>query len=700
MGIVVDAELGLTLRSRTLTNSASEFIENRPQEVFGDEADALTGTTFIPELDSFVANEDAAQPDYYAQSEARLTEFKKTLSGFTAMIKERKLDKKLDIELKSPDKYTMDDVVLIASKMEQRHEDVAKVKSCMGVIRKVFRKAGDNKSTLKKLLSFVPNDTYGTILLGGFTIILGAIDRADGLRREIATAVAAIPQKLEHTKVLLGVYKSPKLHFSADSVFLAVFSLLNCIVKELDKNLAKKGFSATLKGDRYGHEISDAIENLDTALAEFKAEAELCAAQRLGRIEKHAIGGRMDIANVQRMLGDMEKREEEKAQQTKEWQQAVIQEFGNQGRLLIERMEETERHRQTSASGANVTTNYYVFLTSSPYFDPRTGTLDEYQAEAHRRLGAPAGAGLQALRAPSPALSVRSFSSIRSVSDAHGLVQEIFKGLDLSSPWRDVEECLDNFERFSGAEKDQARYILVSEEVQDWLREDERRVLVVEPENAPDEILNPLTFAAAFLAKSFKANKSKPTVLCFHCGLRANDSIDEKQSGPLAMLNSLNAQLLTQTLQAKGDVSIPILEDPTQRKKVRKRIPKALRLFRQTLDAFSAQDPIFIIIDALSRMPGSHEQREAVMEGVLSVVEDVDATVKLVVTDMCSLKGVVEEREFIELYVEEYVDGWKQDMSVEHLDEDTRLSKTELRSKRAPYESESDEDSDSDGDSN
>ena len=262
-----------------------------------------------------------------------------------------------------------------------------------------------------------------------------------------------------------------------------------------------------------------------------------------------------------------------------------------------------------------------------------------------------------------------------------------------------MEECLDNFECFSGAEKDQARYILVSEEVQDWLREEDRRILVVEPENAPDEILNPLTFAAAFLAKSFKANKSKPTVLCFHCGIRANDSIDEKHSGPLAMLNSLNAQLLTQTLQTKGDVPIPILEDPTQRKRLRKRTSKALKLFRQTLDAFSAQDPIFIIVDALSRMPGSQAQREETIEGLLSVVEDVDATVKVVLTDMCSLKGVVEEREFIELYVEEYVDRWKQDVSVEHLDEDTRLSKRELGlRRRAQQDSDSDEEDDEDSD--
>ena len=89
------------------------------------------------------------------------------------MIKERKLDKNLDIELKKPDKYTMEDVVAIATKMEARHKSAADMKSCMGVIRKVFRKAGDNKSTLKKLLTFVPNDAYGSVIMGGFTLILG-----------------------------------------------------------------------------------------------------------------------------------------------------------------------------------------------------------------------------------------------------------------------------------------------------------------------------------------------------------------------------------------------------------------------------------------------------------------------------------------------------------------------------------------------
>lgn len=322
--------------------------------------------------------------------------------------------------------------------------------------------------------------------------------------------------------------------------------------------------------------------------------------------------------------------------------------------------------------------------------------VDEYQAEAQRRLN-PHGGMLHTLRAPSPALSARSFGSAHSPGDALSLVKEVFRDIDPTCQWRDVEECLDEFERFTGAERDQARYILVSEEVQSWLQIEDSRILLVEPESAPDGILNPVTFAAAFLAKSFKSNKSKPTVLCFHCGIRANEMLDEKRAGPLAMLNSLNAQLLTQTLQG-GDVHIPILEDPRQRKKLRKRVPKALKLFRQTLDAFSSQDPIFIIIDAVSRMPGSQEERHEVIEGLLSAAEDAEARVKIVLTDVCSLRDIVVEREYIELFVEEYVDGWKQDMSVENLEEDTRFSKKELRSRRRRQVESDSDDTDSDDD--
>ena len=35
-----------------------------------------------------------------------------------------------------------------------------------------FRAAGKNASTFKKLLAFVPSDVYGSVICGGFTVIL------------------------------------------------------------------------------------------------------------------------------------------------------------------------------------------------------------------------------------------------------------------------------------------------------------------------------------------------------------------------------------------------------------------------------------------------------------------------------------------------------------------------------------------------
>lgn len=319
--------------------------------------------------------------------------------------------------------------------------------------------------------------------------------------------------------------------------------------------------------------------------------------------------------------------------------------------------------------------------------------MDEYQAEAYKRLTAPTGATLEALRAPSPALSMRSTGSSAGSSD---LVRDLYKGFDKRAPWRDVEECLGHFDQFSGAEKDRAKHILFSEEVDDWLQKQHSQILLVEPVNAPEDVLNPLTFAASFLAKSFRSNKSKPTVLCFHCGIRANEACEEEASGPLAMLNSLNAQLLTQMYKAKGSVHIPILDDPRRRSKLRKRIPKALKLFRQILDAFSSQDPIFIVLDSLSRMPGSQEHREEALEGLLRAAEDADCMIKFALTDVCSLSHIVEERDCILLYVDDYVDGWRQDSSVDHLDEDSRILKRDLRRRRRRKVDSDSDDTDSD----
>lgn len=71
------------------------------------------------------------------------------------------------------DQYGFEDVVNIATKLKDRHEDVDQVKTCMNRIRSGFRSIGRKKGVLANMLSFAPNDSYGIVICGGFTVILG-----------------------------------------------------------------------------------------------------------------------------------------------------------------------------------------------------------------------------------------------------------------------------------------------------------------------------------------------------------------------------------------------------------------------------------------------------------------------------------------------------------------------------------------------
>lgn len=98
--------------------------------------------------------------------------FEQTLERFSQTLEKHDLAKKMDITLKKPNEYTLTDVIRIADKVYEKHKTAADVQSCTGVIRKCFRFVGQNASPLQCLLKFVPNDPHGSIIYGGFTVIL------------------------------------------------------------------------------------------------------------------------------------------------------------------------------------------------------------------------------------------------------------------------------------------------------------------------------------------------------------------------------------------------------------------------------------------------------------------------------------------------------------------------------------------------
>lgn len=134
-----------------------------------------------------MANHDTAG-DVILQNHLRTSgkpslEFEKALRELCGLIKKHQ-GSGLDLEIKSPTDYKVEDVLEIVEKIAKKHRGEEKIEGFRGKVRRLFLTVGSNKSILDNLISFVPNDSYGSIISGGFTIILGVSQHGRGPRRQ------------------------------------------------------------------------------------------------------------------------------------------------------------------------------------------------------------------------------------------------------------------------------------------------------------------------------------------------------------------------------------------------------------------------------------------------------------------------------------------------------------------------------------
>ncbi|KAH7031627.1 uncharacterized protein B0I36DRAFT_324332 [Microdochium trichocladiopsis] len=271
-------------RDRLLTNSAAEFLETQADVALGPEL-AQQPPEFVPELDRFVPPDEITKPDYYEESQTKLLQFRQTLEAFQRTLTDRRLGERYDVQVKET--YTIQDVLAIAQTIQERHEGAEEVHSCMGKIRKFFRASGRNASTLQRFLEFVPNGDYTSVICGGFTVILGALERLETLRTDMYKALSDIPKIMSRIHRHLAVhFQSARLKHCADMVWVAVFTVLEAIIRELSTKSSKKAFKVLIKGDAHATDVTTSLASLTAAVNEFEAEANICDAQRLGQVDR------------------------------------------------------------------------------------------------------------------------------------------------------------------------------------------------------------------------------------------------------------------------------------------------------------------------------------------------------------------------------------------------------------------------------
>ncbi|KAF1961538.1 hypothetical protein CC80DRAFT_532137 [Byssothecium circinans] len=658
-------DISTIIRPRVLTNSAAEFLETRAQQALGTELAGPGNPQYVPVRDEFVAQRSITKVNYHIESANRLKQLESTLTRFAEKIKDKGLDKKLDVVLKDPKSYTMEDVLVIAGKIETQHRDAENVKNAMGVIRKCFRRAGDHHAQLGSLLKFVPNDTYGSVISGGFTMILGAVGRAEKLRTDIYECLAEIPLKLKAVQDLAEVYyQSAGLQMRADSVFVSIFMVLERIVNELSKNMAKKGMSLVFKGDRHSFDVTESIADLEKRLKEFRTQVDICSQQKLGRVDVKATRSMIAAENTEMMVAetnigisgiherlDRFDKFEQRWMESQRVQEARFQE----GLLENGKAQDIEVVRQETLH-TNVFNTMYVFLTGNPSFDPRTGILDQDRAaRLQKELVFPMDPrNPKSTIAKSNRKLVKNWSAhLRTAYDA---------------AYEDIQEGLQGLRGISTSERDKVQWILTSDEIHHWLRTASSAVLYVEQETCPDTTMNPVTFTTAFLVKLLK-KQDYPLLSCF-CGLRANSSMDESTSGPVALLSSLFVQLLKQLQKKRPEINL------TPAMGVDSRIAHTLDKrgymdsIKRLVDSLKDRDCVFIMLDMVIDLTGSTSHNDEVLKFILDLSKDTQRVVKVMATGRISesvLRNITHEV----LFLPDVVDTGSHDIDPVYFEEDT-----------------------------
>lgn len=103
-----------------------------------------------------------------------MRDFQKTLTRFTEILQKRKVFTKLGIPSRDPQNFDLDYVLSLAIRISERRDTDEETLICKRFVRKICQKTTKHKNVLSGLIGLAPSDIYGSVISGGFTLILAA----------------------------------------------------------------------------------------------------------------------------------------------------------------------------------------------------------------------------------------------------------------------------------------------------------------------------------------------------------------------------------------------------------------------------------------------------------------------------------------------------------------------------------------------
>ncbi|GKT52758.1 hypothetical protein ColTof3_00097 [Colletotrichum tofieldiae] len=530
----------------------------------------------------------------------------------------RKGFKKLGVDLKDPTLCDLNYVFKVATAAVEKQDGEGSLRACKDFARKCFKSANKRDTALGAIMSMIPGDVYGSVISGGIMTILAVADEYEKKRQAVETALADIPKKLNRVQRLSDLHiKSKRLHEKADGVLVAIFVVFEAIINDLTMDFTTRVKFKMKLGAE--DQVTNALSSLDDSLSEFQAELYVCTQVRMGRMDEG-----------------------------------------------IRRIEDVARK--------TIFKKYYatLFIVSTQVTPTSTRSTAEYSDPLAVQL---AETGASAKGGSNDTISLSERNS------------KVFDGWKASigdfdsSSENHVKECIHaGLGQLTLEDREKSEWIMSSPEVRNWLRLDKSNILDIRSENAPQGLFHPLSFTAALLAETLQKSTDYP-ILSFFCGLRTNDTFDVVSCGPMAVLKSLNGQLLKFCLESRPGVDMSLLDLKKKRliKKSAEEPKYALRLFHELLGLLEGKDVVFVILDSWSRLLGDRTQADKVVEKLSQTIKDLpDIVLKVLVLDALP-SDAVKELAYSSLYVPEEIDGWRNDVQLSHLEQSNLTMIEELR---------------------
>ena len=199
-----------------------------------------------------------------------------------------------------------------------------------------------------------------------------------------------------------------------------------------------------------------------------------------------------------------------------------------------------------------------------------------------------------------------------------------------------MRDCILQVDSLSPDEQDQTQFIMTSEQMTTWLHGKRTSLLDLDPQTPPTNLANSLSFTSARLLVALRSLEKYPG-LGFFCRSRNTYSSSETKSGPVALVRSLNGQLLEFIAKHKTGLDLSQIEKSLLAK-AESDTDYGLTLFRELLilleEAGGPDTSVFIVIDSLSCLSGKPRESHELMEELWKIIRHRKGLViKVLVTD-------------------------------------------------------------------